>query len=260
MGHTRLIPLHGRGEVGILEGKVAVITAAGSGMGKASAEVFAREGARLVVSDISGAEEQTAAEIGGDVVVRHCDVADEAQVAALVQAALDKFGRIDAMLNVAAIPCGAMIEDIDEAHFDHAMNIMLKGVFWGAKHAIRGMKNNGGGTIINWSSVAGIMPTFGASVYSAAKAGVTQLTKSIAIEYGAHNIRANAICPGMFPTLMGAPVLAMKPSFGTINPLGRPGEAVDAGELAAFLASDRANYLNGVIIPLDGGWTKKLAE
>jgi NAD(P)-dependent dehydrogenase (short-subunit alcohol dehydrogenase family) len=245
--------------MGLLDGKVAVITAAGSGMGRASAQVFAREGAKLVVSDISGAQEQTAAEIGGDVVVRHCDVADEAQVAALVQAALDRFGRIDAMLNVAAIPCGEMIEDIEEEHFDRAINIMLKGVFWGGKHAIRAMKDSGGGTIINWSSVAGIMPTFGASVYSAAKAGVIQFTQSIAIEYGARNIRANAICPGMIPTQMGAPVLAMRPSFGTINPLGRPGTAEDAGELAAFLASDKANYLNGVVIPLDGGWTKKLA-
>jgi NAD(P)-dependent dehydrogenase (short-subunit alcohol dehydrogenase family) len=245
--------------MGILDGKVAVITAAGSGMGRASAQVFAREGARLVISDISGAQEQTGAAIGGDVVVRHCDVSDEAQVAALVQAALDRFGRVDAMLNVAAIPCGAMIEDIDEDHYDRGMNIMLKGVFWGAKHAIRAMKDSGGGTIINWSSVAGIMPTFGASVYSAAKAGVIQLTKSIAIEYGAHNIRANVICPGMIPTQMGTPVLQARPEFGTVNPLGRPGTAEDAGELAAFLASDKANYLNGVVIPLDGGWTKKLA-
>jgi NAD(P)-dependent dehydrogenase (short-subunit alcohol dehydrogenase family) len=245
--------------VGLLEGKVAVVTAAGSGMGKASAKIFAREGAKVVVSDISGAEEQTGAEIGGDTLVRRCDVSDESQVAALIDAALTKFGRVDAMLNVAAIPTGGMIETIEEDRYDAAMNVMLKGVFWGAKHAIRAMKGRGGGTIINWSSVAGILPTFGGGAYSAAKAGVIQVTKSIAVEYGPHNIRANAICPGMIPTAMGNLALQARPEYGTVNPLGRPGTAEDAGELAAFLASDRANYLNGVIIPLDGGWTCKLA-
>lgn len=245
--------------MGQLEGKVAVVTAAGSGMGKASAKIFAREGAKVIVSDVSGAEEETGAEIGGDVVVMRCDVSDEAQVAALVDAAVSKFGRLDAMLNVAAIPHGAMIESLEEGPYDRAMDVMLKGVFWGAKHAVRAMKGKGGGTIINWSSVAGIMPTFGGSAYSAAKAGVIQLTKSIAVEYGPHNIRANAICPGMIPTAMGNLALKSRPEFGTVNPLGRPGTAEDAGELAAFLASDRANYLNGVIIPLDGGWTCKLA-
>ena len=245
--------------MGMLEGKVAVITGAGSGMGKATAKIFAREGARLVISDISGAEQQTAAEIDGEVVVRSCNVGDESQVAALVAAAVSTYGRLDAMLNVAGIADGGMLDSLDEAHFDRIIGINLKGVFFGSKHAIRAMKNNGGGSIINWASLAGMIPSPGGSIYSASKAAVMQLTKSIVVEYGAANIRANALCPGMIITAMGSRSLQNDPSKAARNPLGRPGAPEDAGELAAFLASDRASYLNGVMIPLDGGWSCKLA-
>ena len=246
--------------MGLLDGKVAVVTGAGSGMGRACATIFAREGARLVISDISGAEEQTAASIDGEVVAMHCDVSQEAQVAALVEAAVKKFGRIDAMLNVGGISFGGLIESVEEPDFDRVIDVNLKGVFWGVKHAVRAMKDTGGGSIVNWSSLAGLVPSFGANVYSASKAAVVQLTKSTAIEYGPHNIRANAICPGMIATEgMGAMALKYDPTKATRNPLGRAGSPEDAGELAAFLASDRASYLNGVIIPLDGGWGIKLA-
>lgn len=246
--------------MGLLEGKVAVISGAGSGMGKAAARIFAREGARLVICDVSGAEDQTAAEIGGDVVARHCDVSDEAQVAALVEAAVSRFGRLDALLNVAGIAGGGFIETISEADYDRLMNVNMKGVFLGTKYAVRAMKENGGGSIINWSSLAGLVPSFAASIYSASKAAVAHFTKSTAIEYGSANIRANAICPGMIVTEgMGTLALQTDPTKATRNPLGRAGTADDAGELAAFLASDRAGYLNGVIIPLDGGWGIKLA-
>ena len=246
--------------MGILEGKVAVITGAGSGMGKASAKIFAREGAKLVISDVSGAEEQTAAEIGGDVVARHCDISQEDQIAALVDEALSRYGRLDAMLNVAGVSGGGPIELTEQDAYDFIMNVNLRGVYWGTKHAIRAMKLGGGGTIINWSSLAGIVPSLGASVYSASKAAVAHLTKSTAVECGAANIRANAICPGMIATEgMGAMALKYDATKATRNPLGRAGTADDAGELAAFLASDRASYINGVVIPLDGGWGIKLA-
>ena len=246
--------------MGILDGKVAVVTGAGSGMGKATARIFAREGARLVISDVSGAEEQTAAEIGGDVVVRRCDVSDESQVEALVAAAVSTYGRIDAMLNVAGIGVGGMLVSFEEADLDRIFGINFKGVFFGSKHAVRAMKDTGGGTITNWASLAGMIPAPGTIGYGASKASVIHITKAIAVEYGPSNIRANALCPGVITTEgMGAASAAKTPGKAMLNPLGRAGTPEDAADLAAFLASDKATYLNGVIIPLDGGWSCKLA-
>jgi NAD(P)-dependent dehydrogenase (short-subunit alcohol dehydrogenase family) len=244
--------------LGFLDGKVAVVTAAGSGMGRASAIIMAREGAKVIVSDISGKQEETAAEIGGAAIAMPCDVSKEDQVEALIKAAVSKFGRLDAMLNVAGLPAGGKVEAIENSDFDAMFNVSLKGAFWGAKHAIRAMKDSGGGAIVNWSSLSGLIATYGASTYSAAKAGVVMLTKSICVEAGPYNIRANAICPGMILTEMGRAGHAMDPTIATRNPLGRPGEAEEAGELAAFLASDRASYISGAIIPVDGGWSCKL--
>jgi NAD(P)-dependent dehydrogenase (short-subunit alcohol dehydrogenase family) len=247
--------------MGFLEGKVAAITGGGSGMGKACAQIFAREGAKVVVSDISGAQDQTVAEIGGsDAIATRCDISDEAQLSALVDLAVSKFGRLDAMLNVGGIGEGGMLENLEAADLDRMLNINLKGMFFGAKHAVRAMKNNGGGAIINWSSLVGITPSVGSGAYNMAKAGVAMMTKSFAIECGKYNIRSNALCPGMILTEgMGRAGYEAQPSRATINPLGRPGKAEDAGELAAFLASDRAAYINGVLIPLDGGWGCMLA-
>jgi NAD(P)-dependent dehydrogenase (short-subunit alcohol dehydrogenase family) len=247
--------------VGILDGKVAVITGAGSGMGKATAKIFAREGAKLIICDVSGAEEQTAAEIGGsDVVVLRCDVSKEDQVEATIATAVAKYGRLDSMLNVAGIGVGGTLESFEEAELDRIFSINFKGVFFGSKHAVRAMKGTGGGTILNWASLAGLIPGIGTVGYGASKASVIHLTKTIAVEYGAANIRANALCPGVITTEgMGAASAATTPGKASRNPLGRAGTPEDAGELAAFLASDKATYLSGVIIPLDGGWSCKMA-
>ena len=246
--------------MGILEGKVAAITGAGSGMGKACARIFAREGARIVVSDISGAQDVTQAEIGDSAVATRCDISDEKQVAAMVDLAVTKFGRLDAMLNVGGIGSGALLEYLEEDAFDRMLNINLKGMFFGAKHAVRVMKETGGGTITNWSSLAGLTPSAGSGAYNIAKAGVAMMSRNFAIECGKYNIRSNAICPGMILTEgMGKAGYESQPKRARINPLGRPGAAEDAGELAAFLASDRAAYINGVLIPLDGGWGAMLA-
>jgi NAD(P)-dependent dehydrogenase (short-subunit alcohol dehydrogenase family) len=246
--------------MGILDGKVAVITGAGSGMGKATAKIFASEGARLVISDVSGAEEQTAKEIGRDVVVRRCDVSDESQVEVLVAAAVSTYGRIDAMLNVAGIGVGGMLVTLEEADLDRIYNVNFKGVFFGSKHAVRAMKDTGGGTITNWASLAGMIPAPGTIGYGTMKAGVIHLTRAIAVEHGPSNIRANASCPGVITTEgMGAASAAKTPDKASRNPLGRAGTPEDAADLAAFLSSDKATYLNGVVIPLDGGWSCKLA-
>ena len=191
--------------MGLLEGKVAVITGAGSGMAKASVEVFVREGAKVVAGDISGAEKDTAAEFGEGVLPVHCDVTNEADVEAMMRAAVEEFGRLDVVCNVAGLADAAMVADVTMEHYDRLMDVDLRGVLLGTKHAIKVMLETGNaGAIVNWSSVGGINGSYFTGVYSAAKAGVIALTKTAAIEYGAQGIRVNCICPGFIYTAMSA--------------------------------------------------------
>ena len=245
--------------MGLLDGKVAVITGAGSGMGKASVNVFVREGANVVAGDISGAEKDTAAEVGANVVPVHCDVTIEADVAAMMAAAVQRFGRVDAVLNVAGIADGCMLGDLTMELYDKIMNVDLRGVMLGMKHGIRAMLKSGGGSIVNWSSVGGLNGAMGTSVYSAAKAGVIAATKVGAVEYGAQGIRVNVICPGFILTeIMGAAGVEI-PGIKKKAALGRAGLPHEVAEVGAFLASDRASFVTGAVIPVDGGWAAKLA-
>ena len=245
--------------MGELDGKVAVITGAGSGMGKSSARIFVREGAQVVAGDISGAEKDTAAELGDAVVPFHCDVSIEDDVAAMIEQAVKEFGRVDAMLNVAGVGAGGPLADLDMADYDRVLDVDLRGVLHGTKHAIRAMQD-GGGSIINWSSLAGLNASPMSAVYSTAKAGVVAVTKATALEYGAAGIRANVICPGVILTeIMGAGWQTFAPELAEKAPLGRAGRSEEVAELASFLASDRASYLGGCVIPADGGWSCQLA-
>jgi NAD(P)-dependent dehydrogenase (short-subunit alcohol dehydrogenase family) len=244
---------------GTLDGKVAVITGAGSGMAKASVEIFVREGAKVVAADISGAEQETAREVGHGVVPVHCDVTNEADVESLMRAAVDEFGRIDAMLNVAGVADAMMLADVTMEHYDRVMDVDLRGVLLGTKHAIRAMLESGeGGTIVNWSSLGGLNGSYFTSVYSAAKAGVIAVTKAAAVEYGGKGIRANCLCPGFIYTNMSAGGENI-PGMLEKAALNRGGQAHEVAEVAAFLASDRASYVSGAVIPVDGGWAAKLA-
>ena len=245
-----------------LDGKVAVITGAGSGMARACSRVFVREGARVLAADISGREEETAAELGDAVVPFRCDVTKENQVEAMFSAALDTFERVDAVLNVAGIGAAAPLAEVTADEYDRVMDVDLRGVFFGTKHGINTLLGCGGGVILNWSSTGGINATaFPVSVYSAAKAGVISFTKAAAVEYGTRGIRAIAICPGFIETeLSGGPGAAERfPQLVQGTALKRGGQPEEVAELASFLCSDRASYITGAVIAVDGGMTATLA-
>ena len=246
--------------MGLLEGRVAVITGAGSGIGKAAAMIFVREGARVVVSDLSGAQNETASQLGEAAIAVHCDVTVESDVEEAVRAATEHFGRIDAMLNVAGIATGALIKDVSREHFDATIDVDLRGVLHGMKHGILAMlERKQGGSVVNISSAGALNGSPGTSVYSAAKAGVNAMTKAGAVEYGYRGIRVNAICPGFIRTeIMGATIDQI-PGSSEKAALRRVGMPEEVAELAAFLASERASFISGAIIPVDGGWTAKLA-
>lgn len=227
-------------------------------MGRASAKVFVREGAKVLGVDVSGGEQETASDIGDGFVPFHADVSQEADVEAMFAAALDEFGKVDAVLNVAGLAGAMPLADVTVAEYDRITSVNLLGVMLGTKHAIRTMLPSGGGVILNWSSTGGMngnnMPV---SVYAASKAGVIAVTKQAAVEYGAQGIRANAICPGLTITAMsgGRAAIENLPQLVQGAPMKRAGEPEEVAELACFLASDRAPFLTGAVIPIDGGLT-----
>jgi NAD(P)-dependent dehydrogenase (short-subunit alcohol dehydrogenase family) len=238
----------------LLEDKVAVITGAGSGMAKASVKLFAAEGARVIAADVSGAEKDVAAEVGDAVVPVHCDVTQEAEVEAVMRAAVDEFGKLDAVLNVAGIGDAAMIADVTMEQYDRLMDIDLRGVLLGTKHAIRTMRDNGtAGAIVNWSSIGGLNASPFTGVYSAAKAGVISVTRTAAVEYADKGIRVNCVCPGYVKTEGMGATLEHYPGAAELTPMKRLGQAHEIAEVAAFLCSDRASFVTGAVIPVDGG-------
>ena len=244
--------------MGELDGKVAVITGAGSGMGRASARVFLREGAKVLGADISGREQETADELGDGFVAFHADVSKEEDVQAMFAAALDAFGKVDAVLNVAGLGGAMPMEDVTVEEYHRIMSVNLLGVMLGTKHAIRTMVPTGGGSIVNWSSTGGLNgATMPVGIYGASKAGVIAFTKQAAIEGATQGIRANTICPGLIITEMsgGRAAIERHPQLVAGAPMKRAGEPEEVAELACFLASDRSPFLTGAVIPIDGGVT-----
>ena len=248
--------------IGMLTGKVAVITGAGQGIGRACAEVFVREGAKVLAVDFSGKQADVARHLGSAVVPFHADVSKEDEIKAMFAAALDSFGRVDASLHVAGTQDGrggSLEFTLDEYELFTATN--LRGVMFCTQYAAKAMIPCGGGSIVNFTSVAGINGEHLAPLpYTAAKAGVHMVSKVMAIDYAKQGVRVNVIAPGFTITEMMADaspeILA---HMGAKSALGRPARASEQAEVAAFLASDRASYVTGTVIPVDGGWTARVA-
>lgn len=247
--------------MGMLEGKVAVITGAGSGIAKAATKIFVREGAKVVAVDISGKEKDTAAEIGDGVLPVHCDVSKDEDVPAMFAAAVREFGYVDTVLNVAGTHGGRGRDVLTVTEFEKMTAVNLRGVLLVTEHAVPLMLDHGGGSFVNVSAAAAINVQGQTSfMYGAAKAGVQALTKAVAVEYGTRGIRANAIAPGFtYTEYMHGQAPESLALMSAKAAVGRAGTPEELAEVAAFLASDRASFVSGVIIPVDGGWTARLA-
>jgi NAD(P)-dependent dehydrogenase (short-subunit alcohol dehydrogenase family) len=246
--------------MGRLAGKVGVITGAGSGMGKAMAQRFVEEGAQVVCADISGAQDEVAAALGDAAIAVHCNVAEEAEVEAMIAAAVQRFGKLDILCNNAGFGGGmAPLAEQTTENWDRVHSVNIRGVFFGMKHGILAMLKTGGGSIINTGSASGVVGWKGHSIYGAAKAGVHQMTKAAALDYGKQGIRVNAIAPGtmwtgLVPQSRDMPVPPADGFRLAGIPMDRWGSAMDIANTALFLASDEANYITGVILPVDGGY------
>ncbi len=248
-----------------LEGKVAVITGASSGMGRATATRFAAEGASVVIADLNAEGGEAAArecrENGANAVFQRTDVTAEAAIKGAIDRAVKEFGRLDVMFNNAGL-AGALgsLEATTAENWDRTFAILLRGVFLGIKHAVPAMRKIGGGSIISTASVAGLRGGAGPLVYSVAKAGVIHLTKCAALELGRDRIRVNCICPGGINT----PLLYNRVPGGQettaqflaqIQPIARAGLPDDIANMALFLASDESEWVTGTAMVVDGGLT-----
>jgi NAD(P)-dependent dehydrogenase (short-subunit alcohol dehydrogenase family) len=239
--------------------KNAVVTGAASGIGLAIARRFVAEGGTVAAGDIDTEGLATVeGELGERVVTASSDVTVEGDVAGLIVLATERFGSVDAVFNVAGASRPALIMDMTEADWDSTVDLCLKGVFFGIKHAARHMAAAGrAGAIVNIASLNSRVPMFFGSAYSAAKAGVASLSQTAALELGDLGIRVSALSPGLTDTPLVGPMLALPPvhaAFMERIPLRRPAQPEDIAAAALFLASDDASYITGVNLFVDGGW------
>jgi NAD(P)-dependent dehydrogenase (short-subunit alcohol dehydrogenase family) len=245
---------------GMLEGKVAIVTGAGSGIGKASAIRFAAEGAKVVLGDLNPAVHDVAAEIGDAATAMQMDAGEEADVAAIVAKALELHGHLDAFANAGISGGMEGIFDNTVENFTSVLRVNLIGPWLMVKHAGKVMADAGrGGSIILTASVAGIRSGAGGPPYSASKAGVINLAMVSAQQLSATGVRCNAICPGLTETGMTKPTFdyakekGVTDKIGRLNPLRRGAQPEELANVALFLASDQASYVNGQAIAVDGG-------
>ena len=243
-------------------GKVAVITGAASGIGAATARRFAAEGASLVLSDVNEeAGNAVAKEVGAKAFVR-ADVSDSRQVEALMREAVERAGALHIVFNNAGIGHYGKAPDLDLEMWNKVVEIDLHGVFYGCKYAIQHFRSAGGGVIVNTASISGLFGDFGLVAYNAAKGGVVNLTRTVAIDHARENIRVNCVCPGPIDTALLRPVLGLPgalESYQTSIPMGRIGKPEEVAAAVAFLASDDAAYITGQVLYVDGGITAQLS-
>jgi len=243
-----------------LANKIAVITGAGSGIGKSMAEMFVREGAKVVVADRSGKEVEVAASLGDKAVAVHCDISSSQDVQRMINTAVEKWGRLDILVNNAGFggPMMPLHEQTEET-YENIQAVNLRGVFLGMKYGIIAMLRTGGGSIVNTASAVGLVGWKHHSIYGAAKAGVIQLTKCAALDYAEQGIRVNAVCPGTTWTglVKASAVHAVPPPDAkppAAIPMNRWGLASELAAAALFFASDESSYVTGTALPVDGGY------
>jgi len=249
--------------VGRLDDKVALITGAASGIGRVAAELFAAEGARVVIADVVDDDGATAVDAirgaGGEAAFVHVDVSDAAQAEAMVRFAVDTYGALHVLYNNAGIlpPDDAGTLDTPEATWERVMAVNLKGVWLGCKHGIPALLDSGGGAIVNVASLVALMGSAVPQIaYTASKGGVLAMTRELAVEYARQGIRANTLCPGPIETplmeqLMSDPAWAARRLVHI--PMGRPGQAQEIARAALFLASDDSSFMTGAALVVDGG-------
>jgi NAD(P)-dependent dehydrogenase (short-subunit alcohol dehydrogenase family) len=247
-----------------LEGKVALVTGGSSGIGRAAALAFAREGSRVVIADVlvEGSEEtkRMIEQSGGEAIFVKADVSKAEQVEALIEKTVEAFGRLDCAFNNAGVGgVRARTAKHEEDDWDRIMNINLKGVWLCMKYEIQQMLEQGGGVIVNTSSVAGLVGFDGTPAYVASKHGVVGLTKGAALEYAKSGIRVNAVCPGVIHTPMIDRTVSKLPHmaevYRTMHPIGRLGEPEEIAEAVVWLCSDAASFVTGHAMAVDGGLT-----
>lgn len=251
---------------GELLNRAGLVTGAGGGIGRATALVMAREGARVMVADVDVAGgEETVALIhaqGGVAAFQRTDVTDIAAVDALVAATVERFGRLDWAVNNAGIE-GERGNTVDcsDANWSRTLAVNLTGAWYCLRAELRQMRQQGGGAIVNMASIAGLVGFEGLPAYVASKHALVGLTKTAALEFAPHAIRVNAVCPGVIQTAMidrligGDP--AMAAGFAAGEPIGRLGRPEEIGETVAWLCSDRASFITGAALPVDGGWVAR---
>ncbi|MDN4068392.1 SDR family oxidoreductase [Paenibacillus vini] len=250
--------------MGRLDNKVAIITGAAGGMGLADALLFAKEGAKVVITDIQEEKILAAAEEinqnGGEALGVAHNVTSEEDWKRVVEEAIAKFGKIDILVNNAGISSPTPMMDTTVELWNKVMDINIKSVFLGQKYVIPHMIEGGGGSIVNISSIAGLTGGNGAGPYTASKGAVRMLTKATAVDFAKHNIRANSVHPGIIQTPMTEGLMKdekMKAWFNSVTPLPRLGLAEDIAAGVLFLASDESSYITGIELPIDGGYTAK---
>jgi len=255
--------------MGRLDGKVAVITGGASGIGEATVRLFTGEGAHVVIADVQDDRgRRLAGELGSRATFQHTDVTREADVRAAIADSAERHGRLDCLFNNAGYAgVGGGIEQTSLEGFDETMALLLRGVLLGMKHAAPVMKRQGSGSIISTASVAGLRAGYGPHVYSAAKAAVVHLTRSVAMELAESGVRVNCICPGgiatpIFGKSLGLSAEAadqtvglMKERLATTHPIGRAGLPEDIAQAALWLASEESSFVTGHALVVDGGLT-----